>query len=105
MDEKTRKKIISEYKKGKSSLDIVKIVKLSKPTILKVLNENEKYGIDDPRSLDELEKAIVKQMKVKERGDGNIKVNNEINILYSIYKNNGGKKTKKTLEAVARDTM
>ena len=40
MDEKTRKKIISEYKKGKSSLDIVKIVKLSKPTILKVLNEN-----------------------------------------------------------------
>jgi hypothetical protein len=40
MDEKTRKKIISEYKKGKSSLDIVKIVKLSKPTILKVLNKN-----------------------------------------------------------------
>jgi G:T-mismatch repair DNA endonuclease (very short patch repair protein) len=40
MDEKIRKKIISEYKKGKSSLDIVKIVKLSKPTILKVLNEN-----------------------------------------------------------------
>ena len=40
MDKKTRKKIISEYKKGKSSLDIVKIVKLSKPTILKVLNEN-----------------------------------------------------------------
>ena len=40
MDEKTRKKIISEYKKGKSSLDIVKIVNLSKPTILKVLNEN-----------------------------------------------------------------
>jgi very-short-patch-repair endonuclease len=39
MDGKTRKKIISEYKKGKSSLDIVKIVKLSKPTILKVLNE------------------------------------------------------------------
>lgn len=40
MNEKIRKKIISEYKKGKSSLDIVKIVKLSKPTILKVLNEN-----------------------------------------------------------------
>jgi hypothetical protein len=38
MDEKIRKKIISEYNKGKSSLDIVKIVKLSKPTILKVLN-------------------------------------------------------------------
>jgi G:T-mismatch repair DNA endonuclease (very short patch repair protein)/predicted RNA-binding Zn-ribbon protein involved in translation (DUF1610 family) len=40
MDEKTRKKIIFEYKKGKSSIDIIKIVKLSKPTILKVLNEN-----------------------------------------------------------------
>ena len=80
---------------------------LIKEEILKVLNENEneKYGIDDPRSLDELEKAIVKQMKVKERGDGNIKVNNEINILYSIYKNKGGKKTKKTLEAKAKDTM
>ena len=39
MDKKTRKKIISEYKKGKSSLEIVKIVKLSKPTILKVLND------------------------------------------------------------------
>lgn len=38
MDEKIRKKIILEYKKGKSSLDIAKIVKLSKPTILKVLN-------------------------------------------------------------------
>jgi hypothetical protein len=78
---------------------------LIKEEILKVLNENEKYGIDDPRSLDELEKVIVKQMKVKERGDGNIKVGNEINILYSIYKNKGGKKTKKTLEAIARDTM
>ena len=30
MDEKTRKKIIFEYKKGKSSIDIIKIVKLSK---------------------------------------------------------------------------
>jgi hypothetical protein len=72
--------------------------------ITKVLNENEKYGIDDPRSLDELEKAIVKQIKVKESGNGNIKVSNEINILFSIYKNKGGKKTKKTLEAIARDT-
>jgi hypothetical protein len=75
-----------------------------KEEITKVLNENEKYGIDDPRSLDELEKAIVKHMKVKESGKGNIKVGNEINILYSIYKNKGGKKTKKTLEAIARDT-
>jgi len=75
-----------------------------KEEILKVLNENEKYGTDDPRSLDELEKAIVKQMKVKERGDGNIKVNNEINILFSIYKNKGGKKSKQALEAIARGT-
>ena len=77
---------------------------LIKEEILKVLNENEKYGIDDPRSLDELEKAIIKQMKVKESGNGNIKVSNEINILFSIYKNKGGKKTKKTLETTARDT-
>lgn len=40
MDIKTEKKIISEYKKGKSSLDIVKIVGLSKPTILRVLNKH-----------------------------------------------------------------
>mgnify|MGYP003335483796 CR=1 FL=1 len=72
--------------------------------ISKVLNEDEKYGINDPRSLDELEKAIVKQMKVKESGNSNIKVSNEINILFSIYKNKGGKKTKKTLETIARDT-
>jgi G:T-mismatch repair DNA endonuclease (very short patch repair protein) len=39
MDENVRKKIISEYKKGKSSLEIVKIVNLSKQTILKVLNK------------------------------------------------------------------
>jgi G:T-mismatch repair DNA endonuclease (very short patch repair protein) len=39
MDNKIRKKIISEYKKGKSSLQIVKIIGLSKPTILKVLND------------------------------------------------------------------
>jgi hypothetical protein len=72
--------------------------------LFKYLNENEKYGIDDPRSLDELEKAIVKQIKVKESGNGNIKVSNEINILFSIYKNKGGKKTKKTLEAIASTT-
>ncbi len=59
--------------------------------------------IDDHRSLDELEKAIVKQMKEKESGNSNIKVSNEINILFSIYKNKGGKKTKKTLEAIARN--
>lgn len=40
MDIKTEKKIISEYQKGKSSLDIVKIVGLSKPTILRVLNKH-----------------------------------------------------------------
>jgi hypothetical protein len=62
-----------------------------------------RYGTDDPRSLDELEKVIIKHMKVKERGDGNIKVNNEINIVYLIYKNKGGKKSKKTLEAIARN--
>jgi len=39
MDDKTRKKIILEYKKGKSSLQICKLVNLSKPTILKVLND------------------------------------------------------------------
>jgi hypothetical protein len=40
MDIKTEKKIVNEYKNGKSSLDIVKIVGLSKPTILKVLNKH-----------------------------------------------------------------
>jgi hypothetical protein len=40
MDIKTEKKIISEYKKGKSSLEIVKIINLSKPTILRVLNKH-----------------------------------------------------------------
>ena len=40
MDIKTEKKIISEYKKGKSSLEIVKIVGVSKPTILKVLHKH-----------------------------------------------------------------
>lgn len=40
MDIKTEKKIISEYKKGKSSLQIVDIVGLSKPTILKVLRKH-----------------------------------------------------------------
>jgi G:T-mismatch repair DNA endonuclease (very short patch repair protein) len=53
MDEKTKKIIISEYKKGKSSLQIVKIVNLSKQTILKVLN---KHGLirkrDRCKSLD-----------------------------------------------------
>ncbi len=39
MDIKIREKIISEYKSGKSSLDIVNIVGLSKPTILKILRE------------------------------------------------------------------
>jgi G:T-mismatch repair DNA endonuclease (very short patch repair protein) len=42
MNIKTEKKILSEYKKGKSSLKISKIVGLSKPTVLKVLN---KYGL------------------------------------------------------------
>jgi len=40
MDKSTENKIISEYKKGKSSLKISKIVGLSKPTILKVLNKH-----------------------------------------------------------------
>jgi G:T-mismatch repair DNA endonuclease (very short patch repair protein) len=40
MDDKIEKKIILEYKNGKSSIDIVKIVGLSKPTILKVLNKH-----------------------------------------------------------------
>ena len=40
MDIKTEKKIISEYKKGKSSLEISKMISLSKPTILKVLNKH-----------------------------------------------------------------
>jgi hypothetical protein len=82
-----------------------------KEEIRKALNEKEsyelgdpRYGTDDPRSLDQLEKDILKHMKVKERGDGNIKVNNEINIKFLIYKNKGGKKTKKTLEAIARNT-
>jgi G:T-mismatch repair DNA endonuclease (very short patch repair protein) len=37
----TKKIIISEYKRGKSSLEIVKIVNLSKQTILKVLNKEK----------------------------------------------------------------
>jgi hypothetical protein len=53
MDITTEKIIITEYKKGKSSLEIVKIVNLSKPTILKVLN---KHGLirkrDRCKSLD-----------------------------------------------------
>ena len=53
MNKNVEKKIITEYKKGKSSLDIVKIVALSKPTILKVLN---KHGLirkrDRCKSLD-----------------------------------------------------
>ena len=40
MKENIRKKIIEEYKKGKSSLKIEKIVGISKPTILKLLREN-----------------------------------------------------------------
>ena len=40
MDIEVEKKIILEYKSGKSSLKIVKIVGLSKPTILKVLNKH-----------------------------------------------------------------
>jgi G:T-mismatch repair DNA endonuclease (very short patch repair protein) len=40
MDIKTEEKIISEYKEGKSSLEIVKIIGLSKRTILKVLNKH-----------------------------------------------------------------
>jgi hypothetical protein len=83
---------------------------LIKEEISKVLNEKEsyelgdpRYGTDDPRSLDQLEKEIIKYMKVKESGNGNIKVNNEINIKFLIYKNKGGKKTKKTLEAIARN--
>lgn len=53
MDITTEKIIITEYKRGKSSLEIVKIVNLSKPTILKVLN---KHGLvrkrDRCKSLD-----------------------------------------------------
>lgn len=53
MNKNVEKKIITEYKKGKSSLEIVKIVALSKPTILKVLN---KHGLirkrDRCKSLD-----------------------------------------------------
>lgn len=40
MDSEMEKQIISEYKNGKSSIEIVKIVGLSKPTILKVLNKH-----------------------------------------------------------------
>jgi G:T-mismatch repair DNA endonuclease (very short patch repair protein) len=40
MNKEIEKKIILEYKEGKSSLDIVKIVGLSKPTILKVLHKH-----------------------------------------------------------------
>jgi hypothetical protein len=40
MDIKTEKKIISEYKKGKGSLIISRIIGLSKFTILKVLNKH-----------------------------------------------------------------
>ena len=39
MDDKIKKKIITEYKKGKSSLEIAKIVNYSKRTILNILNK------------------------------------------------------------------
>jgi G:T-mismatch repair DNA endonuclease (very short patch repair protein) len=41
MDEQTRKKIIEEYLNGKGSTLISKEINLSKPTILKVLNEEK----------------------------------------------------------------
>lgn len=40
MDSKTEKLIIKEYKKGKSSLEITKIVDYSKATILKILRKH-----------------------------------------------------------------
>lgn len=40
MDIETEEKIITEYKKGKSSLIIMSIVGLSKPTILKILHKH-----------------------------------------------------------------
>lgn len=40
MDSKTEKLIIEEYKKGKSSLEITKIVDYSKATILKILHKH-----------------------------------------------------------------
>jgi hypothetical protein len=76
----------------------MKHIKTFEGFLSKNLNEAE-----DSRSLEELEKAILKQMKVKESGNGDIKVGNEINLLYSKYKNKGGKKTKKELEAIARE--
>jgi G:T-mismatch repair DNA endonuclease (very short patch repair protein) len=40
MNIELEKKIISEYKKGKSSLDIVKLINLPKKTVLKILNKH-----------------------------------------------------------------
>lgn len=73
--------------------------------ISKVLKENEKYGINDPRSLNQLEKDILKYLKVKESGRYDTKVSNEINILYSIYKNKGGKKKLKDLEQITKSHL
>lgn len=57
MDNKIKEKIVSEYQKGRSSLEIVKIVNLSKRTILRVLNE---YGV--VRKRDRCKKLDIKKI-------------------------------------------
>ena len=40
MDIKTEKRIVDEYKKGKSSVEIVKILGISKYFVLKIINKS-----------------------------------------------------------------
>lgn len=57
------------------------------------------YGSNDPRSLGDIEKKLAELMDFSLSGYDR-KVANEINILASIYKNKGGKKT---LKAIAKE--
>jgi hypothetical protein len=58
----------------------------------KTLSQIGGYGSDDPRSLEDLEKKLAQLKDFSVSGyDRNVSSN--INLLYSIYKNKGGKKT------------
>ena len=72
--------------------------KLIREEAKKVLKEDG-YGSDDPRSLEDIEKKLAELMDFSLSGYDR-KVANEINILASIYKNKGGKKT---LKAIAKE--
>jgi hypothetical protein len=72
--------------------------KLIREEAKKVLKEDG-YGSGDTRSLEDIEKKLAELMDFSLSGYDR-KVANEINILASIYKNKGGKKT---LKAIAKE--